>query len=60
MRKCPCYKCNDRNIECHDECKNYKTWREEHLQQKAMIDENRVIYMDATRSQVESVGRNKK
>ena len=27
---CPCFKCEDRHITCHDTCKRYLNWKEEH------------------------------
>ena len=40
--KCPCYKCNDRDIGCHAKCKNYKNWREKYYNTKAEIKKSKV------------------
>ena len=51
----PCYKCNDRLINCHGTCEKYKEYREF----KDMIKEKRLNELRLKSAYIESINKNK-
>lgn len=40
LKKCPCMECNERHVNCHADCDNYKIWKNEFDEHKQKIVEN--------------------
>lgn len=38
MRKCPCKDCEHRKMNCHGQCKEYQSWKEERNRIKEGLD----------------------
>lgn len=56
----PCYKCTDRDEECHGKCKEYKKWNDGHVEEREAIRRAKIAEKEVTAVRMASYDKGRK